>query len=286
MGCTETVVLDELRICYVADIRDLASLQSVETGNRMDYSGYTFYRISNDRFRYFYEIMENDEVVAVLKYGLYADSMAEQVFVYYRVNNHILYDRDRLARLLNLPESLGMLFNNFTSLDLAYDSSLNLVSIIRRMMRDKSVTTIINGKAIKDRKALLTGVTFEFSTSLNRMRHPTITVKQKKAISNKNEGITVQCYDKKAEIVNHSGKYYIMDYYDNPKRLYRLEVRLHYQELKDYFSGKGIIPSIDMLCDSEQLKDMFLYHLSSVIRFSRSRNKVQWKALLRCSDGG
>ena len=58
---------------------------------------------------------------------------------------------------------------------------------------------------------------------------------QKKAITNKCDGITIQAYDKKAEIENKSNKRYILDYYGNPKHLYRLEVRLHYQELKDYF---------------------------------------------------
>lgn len=286
MGCERTVVIDELKICYVTNVQDLAVFESVDIGYCFEHDGYSIIRLANDRFKFFFEIIERDEVVALLKFGLYTDTMVERTYVYFRVSNHILYDRERLKRLLDLPASFGMLFNNFTSLDLAVDSDLNYTSIMKRMLRDRGLTTIINGKAIKDRKSLLTGVTFEYSTSLNRLRYPTITVKQKKAIINKNEGITVQCYDKKAEIDNHSNKQYILDYYDNPKRLYRLEVRLHYQELKDYFSGKGITPSIDVLNDSELLRDMFIYHLSSVIRFSRGRNRIPWETLLRCNDGG
>ena len=286
MGCERTVVIDELKICYVTNVQDLAVFESVDIGYFFEHDGYSIIRLANDRFKFFFEIIERDEVVALLKFGLYTDTMVERTYVYFRVSNHILYDRERLKRLLDLPASFGMLFNNFTSLDLAVDSDLNYTSIIKRMLRDRGLTTIINGKAIKDRKSLLTGVTFEYSTSLNRLRYPTITVKQKKAIINKNEGITIQFYDKKAEIDNHSNKQYILDYYGNPKRLYRLEDRLHYQELKDYFSGKGITPSIDVLNDSELLRDMFIYHLSSVIRFSRGRNRIPWETLLRCNDGG
>lgn len=89
-------------------------------------------------------------------------------------------------------------------------------------MRDKTVTTIINGKAVKDRKKVLQGVSFEYSSTLDRLNHPTITVKQKKAIANKCNGVTVQAYNKKAEIDDHSDKRYILDYYGHPKRLYRL----------------------------------------------------------------
>lgn len=286
MGCERTVVIDELKICYVIDIQDFAMFESIGVGNSFKHDGYSILRLANEWFKYFFEIIESDEVVAILKFGLYTDTMVERTYVYFRVSNHILYDRERLIRLLRLPASFEMLFNNFTSLDLAVDSDLNYMSTIKRMMRDRGLTTIINGKAIKERKTLLKGVTFEYSTSLNRLRYPTITVKQKKAITNKNEGITVQCYDKKAEIDNHSNKQYILDYYGNSKRLYRLEVRLHYQELKDYFSRRGITPSIDVLYDSEQLKDMFFYHLSAVIRFSRGRHKIHWETLIRCSDGG
>ena len=77
------------------------------------------------------------------------------------------------------------------------------------MMRDKEVTTIINGKAVHDRKTLLQGVTFDYSTTLSRLVHPTITIRQKKAITNKCDGITIQAYDKKAEIENKSNKRYI-----------------------------------------------------------------------------
>ena len=286
MVCTERIILDELRICYVTDIGNLAIFQSMEIGESMMLSGYTFYRITNDRFKYYYEIRENYEVVAVLKYGLYVDSMDNQTYVYYRVNNHILYDKDRLSRLLELPESLRMTFHNFTSIDLAYDSSHNIPSLIKRMMRDKSVTTIINSKAVKDRRVLLVGVSFDYCTSLNRLKYPSITIKQKKAVTRKDEGITVQCYDKKAEIVNHSNKYYIMDYYGNPKRLFRLEVRMNSRELKDYFSIKRIIPAIDIINDVERLRDIFFYHLSAVIRFSRGRKKILWEELLRCNARG
>ncbi len=93
-------------------------------------------------------------------------------------------------------------------------------------------------------------------------------------------GITIQAYNKMAEIENDSEKWYILNYHSNPKRLYRLEVRLFSQEIKDYFRYREIAPAPAIIMEQERLADMFLYHLSAVIRFSDGRTKIQWKDLL------
>ena len=151
------------------------------------------------------------------------------------------------------------------------------------MIRNKDITTIINGKAIKDRKQVLQGVSFQYSTSLDRLKHASITIKQKKAINNKKNGIIVQAYDKKAEIQQNSEKRYILDFYGQPKRLYRLEVRLHYQELKDYFNKFNGKPIIEIVSNHELLQDMFFYHLAAVLRFTQRRKKLDWPTLIKCN---
>ena len=286
MTHNDKIKIDELRICYVADEESLRDLMAVEAGKFIDSFGYRFYRIINDRFCYFYDIVLDGEQVGHIKFGHYTDLNDGVLYVYYKIFNAVLYDHDIFTRMLELPTLLGLVFNNFTAIDLAYDASVNFPSLIRKMMRDEKVTTIINGKAVIDPKCLVQGVTIDYSTTLKRLVHPTITIRQKKAISNKNEGITIQAYDKKAEVLNKSNKQYILDYYGNPKRLYRLEVRLPYRELKDYFAKQGIAPTIDVVLDETLLKDMFLYHLSAVIRFTKSRKKISWSDLLSCNGRG
>lgn len=278
--------IDELKICYVASCTDLSRLEMVEVGGYVDMYGYRLYRIVNDRFRFFFDVFRDGEPVAQLKFGHYTDMEDSATHVYFKVLNSILYNQEQLRRVLELPTAMGMLFNNFTAIDLAFDGPLNIPALIKKMMRDKAITTIINGKAVRDRKSVLRGISFEYSSSLNRLNHPTITIKQAKAINNKNDGITVQAYDKKAEIEHYSNKQYILDYHGHPKRLYRLEVRLHYQELKDYFANRHIIPTTDILFDAEQLSELFQYHLGTVIRFTRKRTKIQWDELLGCNDKG
>lgn len=273
-------VIDELRICYIAEEKDLRQLNEVEVGGSVTMGNYTLYRIVNDRFGYFFEMCANGQQVAILKYGHHTDMDDWLVHVYYKVLNHILYSADMLRELLRFPEEMGFVFNNFTAIDIAFDSTKNIPSLIKKLMRNKDITTIINGKAVRERKPVLKEILFEYSTSLDRLKYPTITVYQKKALDNKNKGITIQAYDKKAEIENYSDKRYILNYHGNPKRLYRLETRIPYQEIKDYFSNREIVPAPATILAQETLADMFLYHLSSVIRFSDGRKKIQWKDLL------
>ena len=279
----EHIQIDELKICYTATPEDLNELMSIEIGSFMNIYGYKFCRTISDRFRYYFEVWENDEQVAWLKYGLYTDLSIAKHFIYYKINNQVLYNPDQLSNTLELPEKFGFVYNNYTAIDLALDTSVNFTSLIKRMIRNKAVTTIINGKAVKDRKQVLQGVSFQYSTTLDRLKHAAITFKQKKAISNKKNGIVVQAYDKKAEIEQNSDKRYILDFYGQPKRLYRLEVRLHYQELKDYFSKINGEPIIKTMLDQDLLRDMFYYHLSAVLRFTKGRKKFDWQTLIKCN---
>ena len=285
MQCHENehIQVDELKICYTATPDDLNELLSVEIGSSMELFGYRFCRAISDRFRYYFEVWENDEQVAWLKYGLYTDLSTAKHFIYFKINNQVLYNPAQLNNTLKLPDMFGFVFNNYTAIDLALDGNVNFTSLIKRMIRNKAVTTIINGKAIRDRKQVLQGVNFQYSTSLDRLKHAAITIKQKKAISNKKNGIVVQAYDKKAEVEQNSDKRYILDFYGQPKRLYRLEVRLHYQELKDYFNKVNGEPIIKTMSDQDLLQDLFYYHLSAVLRFTQGRKKLDWPTLIKCN---
>ena len=283
-GLLGVPVIDELRLCYVAEPSLLLELAGIPIGHSAVFGEYTLVRIGGDRFEYTYvAFVEDTEArmeIGKIKFGRYGGDGSNQVF--YRVNNPILYDREKMELAMALPETLGLYFNDITALDIALDHSKNFSAIIKRMMRNEKVTTILNGRAVKDRKAVIKGISFDYSSSLSRLHCPTITIKQAKAAKNKAKGITIQSYDKKAEIECSSGKGYILDRYDNPRYLYRLEVRLNYQELQDYFRKAGIPQSVDVLKDPEFLADLFFYHLGAVLRFTRGRKPLAWQDIIQC----
>lgn len=268
-----TPVIDALRLCYVAEPSLLQDLSSLNVKSNRKFGDFTLTRVAADRFEYFFIISFDTgrarTELGSLKFGRYG--AADSLYVYYQVQNGILYDRELLDQALCFPDLLGLYFNNFTAIDIALDHKKNISAIIKRMMRNEKITTILNGKAIKDRKELIKGLDFNFSSSLSRLHCQTITLKQAKAARNKSKGITIQSYDKKAEIEMQSGKDYILNHYGNPRHLFRLEVRLSYANLKGYFSKLGQPQTIASLFDTAVLEDLFFFSLSSVLRFSRGR---------------
>ena len=248
----------------------------------MDIEDYCLFRADGDRFEFFFIVylMLNESRVELgsLKFGRYGTSGDQHV--YYKIQNAVLYDRELLESALSFPELLGLYFNNFTAIDIAMDHKKNYSAIIKRMMRNDRITTILNSRAIKNRKELIKGVTFDYSSSLSRLHCPTITIRQAKAARNKTKGITVQSYDKRAEIEAASDKQYILNSYGNPPHLFRLEVRLHYQTIKDYFRKLGQPQTVEALFDPALLEDLFYSAISSVLRFTKGRKPLRWQEII------
>lgn len=280
---TGRTVIDLLKICYVADSDILSDLKYLNPGQYLDFGDFIFRRTTSHHFQYAYDVYTGETgdimVLATARFGRYGDS-EESGYFFYRVANRVLYDRGLLEFTLSIPESLGMVFHNFTAMDIAIDTKTDMALMMKRLWHRDDITTIINGKAVRDRKAVVKNLNLVYSTSLDRMKYLTVNVKQAKAAHDKTKGITVQAYNKMREIEESSHKDYIREYYGNPKRLYRLEVRLNNAEIQDYCRRQGITPGLDMVYDEDMLSGIFYYHLSSVIRYTKGREKLDWKYLI------
>ena len=252
----------------------------------MDYRDFVFYRTSSHHFQYAFNVcigkIDSRRQIATARFGRYGETNDTNYF-FYRVENYVLYDSELLKFTLSIPESLSMAFHNFTALDIAVDVNTDVARMMKRTWRRKDITTIINGKAIRDRKMKIEDLDLRYSTSLERVKALTVYVKQHKAKNDKTKGITVQAYNKTDEIAQSSHKEYINEYYGNPKRLYRLEVHLNNNEIQDYCRAHDMFQDLDMIFDNDLMSDMFYYHLASVIRFTKGRKKLAWKDLIRCN---
>ena len=267
-----------MRLCYIAEPSLLNDLSSVSLGERIDFTDFSMVRIIGQHFRYLFKVLDaHNNQVGNLYFGQYGNS--DNYYVWLRIDNRVLYNRNWFEKVLNIPCHLKLTFNNITAIDLTKDFKKNIVNVIRRLYKDEAVTTIVNGKAIKDRKRIIPEFHIDYSVSLERLKYPTFYVKQKKAIHDKTKGICVSCYNKKAEIENTS-KQYILDFYGNPKCLHRLEVHLNAEEIRRYCSMKKISQAIDLIFDQDSITDMFFYYLSSVVRFTKGRTKLDWRDIL------
>ena len=276
----ETTIIDSIVLCFIAAPALLASLREIAGIN---YGDFRLRRTEGQFHRHFFSIISND----VQKLGnLYFDRFASdgsELYLWLKVQNAVLYNRDLAKEVKLIIDRLGLTFYGISSLELARDFGYNIASRIRKMMRREDLTVIINGKEVRDRNAVLKGVTRTCGMSLAKDGTKGLTIKQAKAAKNKHHGITLDCYNKTEEIENASGKRYISDFYGNRKRIHRLEVRMNSEQIKRACKRTGVSYDLNLLENQVSLDALFIYTLQSVLRFRRGRKILHCEDLFRCS---
>ena len=277
-------ILDELRLCYVAEPSLLKEFTDVEFGDWKSYGDFSLFRVVSRHFQYAFDVLygsvdDNRKKVATLRFGHYVEKELTS-YVYYRVENEVLYNQALLKTILTLPDMLGITFQHITSIDLARDYKFNVVQKIRKIAKDKEIKVIVNGKVIDKEKDVREGM-FVFSLNFKKLSNPTISVKQAKAVKDKTKGLTLCGYNKNKEIESASNKSYIKDFYGNPKSLHRLEVHQNNEEIKDFCKSNGIAQDVSLIFNQDFLDNMYDAHLSSLLRFTKGRTKLEWREILQ-----
>ena len=289
--CNRPIQLDAVSLCYeVVHPHYYEQLQTLDYGEYLDMDEFQLYRIEGRYFDNVYAIRV-DNGTRDIEWGVIKFNLARGIIdnnthtngnrkVWLSLNNETLYSED-MYYLTYIEQKLGLEFHNVTSLDLALDTPFSVSPLVRTYLRRKDITTILNGKRITDRDEDRVEISYTNSGSLNKQdKYKTVNIKQRNAIKDKSRGITILTYDKAAEITNASDKRYILEYYGNPKRLYRTEVHLNSEDIKNYVERSGIKYTPLILFDEAILEDMFFHFLGSVIRFQSRKIDVSWKHLL------
>lgn len=287
--CKRNVICDALTVCCEVENSTLFDkISALEFGEVMEFYDFTLTRIDGRYFKNIYTIryyeQGEEKTFGQLKFGLNNGSSENNTFesgkpkAWLTLNNQGLYE-NATSYLGYICEILHLNVNNFTSVDLALDTPFDVSRSLYRLYRNKEVTTILNGKRIIDRDEDRPEISRTLSGSLNKDKYQTIYVKQRNAIHDKSKGVSLKTYDKLAEIHNSSDKNYILDYYAHPRTLYRTEVHLNNEQIRDYLVKRNIDLNPYSM-DWSVLEEMFFYHLNSLIRFECGREKILWEDLL------
>ena len=289
--CKRPIQIDALTICYeVMHSCYYEQLSTLDYGECLDMNEFRLYRTEGRYFDNVYAIRlwngTRDIEWGYLKFNLARGDKESNTHtngkrkVWMSLNNETLYTDD-FHFLTYIEQRLGLEFHNVTSLDLCLDTPFCISPLIKTYLHKKDVTTILNGKRIIDRDEDRAEISYTTSGSLNKQdKYKTVNIKQRNAIKDKTKGITVQTYDKAAEISNASDKQYILEHYGNPKRLYRTEVHLNAEDIKAYVERRGIEYTPLLLIDEATLEDMFFHYLGSVIRFQCGTSDTTWGHIL------
>lgn len=289
--CKRPIQIDALTICYeVERPYYYEKLSTLDYGESLDMDEFRLYRTEGRYFENVYAIRlwngTRDIEWGYLKFNLARGDEHSNTHtnglrkVWLSLNNETLYN-SAFHCLTYIEQRLGLVFHNVTSLDLALDTPFSVSPLVKAYAHNKNVTTILNGKRITDRDEDRPELTYTTSGSLNKQgKYLTVNIKQRNAIKDKSKGITVLTYDKAAEISNASDKQYILQHYGNPKRLYRTEVHLNAEDIKNYVERQGIDYTPLLLFDEATLEDMFFHYLGSVIRFQSKALDTSWGRIL------
>ena len=289
--CNRPIQLDAVTLCYeVAHPYYYEQLSTLNYGDCLDMDEFRLYRTEGRYYDNVYAIRlwngTRDIEWGYLKFNLARGDEQSNTHVnglrkvWMSLNNETLYTDD-FHFLTYIEQRLGLEFHNVTSLDLCLDTPFSVSPLVKAYLHNKDVTTILNGRRITDRDEDKPEISYTTSGSLNKQdKYKTVNIKQRNAIKDKSNGITVQTYDKVAEISNASDKQYILEHYGNPTRLYRTEVHLNSEDIKNYVERRGIQYTPLILFDDAILEDMFFHFLGSVIRFQSRKMDASWEHLL------
>ena len=282
------ISIDKLKLCYTL-YEDSPLFELMETPlnvYELPHWDFRLERTEGKYYDYIYKIIylertsnnSNNEYdmqcFGTLRWGLKADKEGEMSgFVWIEIDNKQLYlnynynIHNRLVYLEYIEGMLGLKFHNLTRLDLACDDNKNQSKRLIRAIRDEALIPIVNGAKVTDRDKLLEDILYIGVGSCRRIKEYSLIVQQK------NGDLRLSAYNKNREIESNSGKHYIAEANGNPNYLFRLEVRVNGDTLREYFQHLGIEYNPMLFCNEDFLWRLFLDFSNRVLRFQTVKGR-------------
>ena len=256
---------DEVKMTAVLNVRDVEGYYRLGTftfSNSAKYAGKAFFSFENSALYRVYLKFPNEEP-----------------------KNHI-------CDLQYVADFYGMEFNNITELELAFDSTFNYISKVRKMI--KAVDTYdlyLNGKKVKDDETLDGYGEYYTRSRVKMSKLPTLYFSQAKDTDMK-----MRVYDKARELDENSPnkaerlKEWLG--WDTIDTLYRVEVVMHNTNVREFVEryGERLYPEcgehsnvLNLLGMSDFRLAMFLDSVDRLIYFRNKRTREKISLVEVCS---
>lgn len=262
------IVIDKLKLCYRRDNESQFWQMMAVQPDHLQMGDFDLVRCQTDgTYEGIYGVFYAQHEFGTLLFDRFSDK--EKRYCWVSIRNQVFYSNVMSIAILNEFQELAGLdvINNITQLDLACDLSFNPVPRIKKLLKREDVSVVRCGTKIDDKKQVIEGLFFLHPTNGLKELAPTLYFSD----SDKRKSFVV--YDKMKEI-HKSNKAYIADYYGNPRRLYRMEIRLTSDELFRYFKKNDMSPSVDLLIDQSFLKGVYDEFLFRLLHFSYKRKSI------------
>ena len=274
--------LDKIEVCYTASPEVIEDLK--DTRYR-ELEGFRFFTTEDkgtkeSHYQIDIQLPNGDGVLdwvrfGTMKIGSTFDKEEEApTYIWIRIDNRMLYtpiypDTPTATYIYFIADSLSLIYNNITKVDLAIDGNLNYFSRIKKAVRNMELTPIVLGTAYPEKKEIIKKLLYIHTA--DRVRYRTGTI----SISSSEKDFSLSVYNKSEEITE-SGKDYIKEWTSLNDTIHRVEVRMKRTALKDYLSSKGNTFE-DLYCnlfDKETQFALFSYFSDKLLRFRSGRNII------------
>lgn len=273
--------IDTLKLCYREPEGLFEFVTETKPETKIHRDGYYLYVIGdeedeNPKSVQCNAIADTGEEICTITLNASKSKYGNLCFI--KLNNKALYTvvsydcymkANMLACVEYIADDLGLSFVSVTELHIALDSNINRIA---KLMRIKGNTAhfdmIVNRRKVDASKQKIRGYREDFQSTRKRRVNPTIYIEQKKEYAPR-----LCLYNKTVEIKEASGKEYIKDWNEfGNQTIYRSELRLRWESIKDYFFEKGVegYGIFVAILQTDTLKDIFNFFASRLVYF---RNK-------------
>lgn len=256
---------DEVKMTAVLNVRDVEGYYRLGTftfSNSAKYAGKAFFSFENSALYRVYLKFPNEEP-----------------------KNHI-------CDLQYVADFYRMEFNNITELELAFDSTFNYISKVRKMIKDTDAYDLyLNGKKVKDDETLDGYGEYYTRSRVKMSKLPTLYFSQAKDTDMK-----MRVYDKARELnensPNKSERLKEWLGWDTIDKLYRVEVVLHNTNVREFVEryGERLYSEcgehsnvLNLLGMSDFRLAMFLDSVDRLIYFRNKRTREKISLVEVCS---
>lgn len=240
--------IDRLKVCFQSNdcVIDRLQEQFQESGSVLDYYDFRIVRIDDKDKDNLTAAIDMDMEDNVHRFGHFKFPLngIYKGYVFFTFENKALYTpfmqfmgaKSSIAGMLqDIAAVIGLDFNNITVAEIAFDTNLNILSSVRKAVRNvRQLNMFVNGKRVASPTRKIENYCEIFSSSRERLLMlPTICIRQKK-----DDGLRLKIYNKSREMDEAcpSKKGYIPAWDEIPENqtIYRAEITVRNQDIADY----------------------------------------------------
>lgn len=252
------VSVDKLKVCLLQPqstfgyIRDHTSYTTIDGMRVLDEDGYKLVAVEEDDNAMTAALDVMDDSGEYLRLGTFQLNGAGSKYqgrAFFSFENSSLHTvfgvtadgakANWVDMLLPIAEDMGMAFNNVTEVEVALDSTVNVIYRMRKLIKDvDKYDMYLNGRKVEVGTTLKSYGEYYERTREQLSRRPTLYFSQ-----SKDTDMSLRIYDKTTELREHSpekaARYHDWLGWSDTDRIYRAEVTLHNTNVREFCERQG-----------------------------------------------